>query len=147
MNNEQPVSKATFIQRFANLCLRSGLSGFPKDELDQQILLKSIVLTLDSSTTLTEKEINEKLNYWINTISQIKKFDHSTLRRRLVDEGYLTRDKDGTRYQVAQPGPHAQLFEAEVDQMDVLEVITNAREEMARRKQAFMEKAGAQTKK
>jgi hypothetical protein len=45
--------------------------------------------------------------------------------------------------QVAQPAPRAELFEAAVDQIDILETIQAAQEEMERRKQACIEKAAA----
>ena len=38
MNNNQPLTRDMFIKRLTNLCLRSGLSGFPKDEIYQHIL-------------------------------------------------------------------------------------------------------------
>jgi hypothetical protein len=51
MNANQPVTEQLFVKRLTNLCLRSGLTGFPKDDLDQHILLKSAALTFDPSTS------------------------------------------------------------------------------------------------
>ena len=39
MNANQTVTEPLFLKRLTNLCLRSGMTGFPKDELDQHILL------------------------------------------------------------------------------------------------------------
>jgi hypothetical protein len=71
----------------------------------------------------------------------MKKFDHSSLRRWLVDFGYLVRNKDGSRYEVA-AGSRAQLFDPSIDQVDIAEVIRNAREEIARKKQEYLAKSG-----
>jgi hypothetical protein len=138
--NDQPTSKERF-KRLGELCLRSGGSGFPKDFADQHILLKSAVLILGQPGTFSEKEVNEKLEYWVRHISQIKEIDRVTLRRRLVDTGYLVRSKDGSSYQIAQPGPKPGLFDATVDQLDVGKVIEATRAEIARRKKEYLEKA------
>jgi hypothetical protein len=136
-----PITKEYFSKRLVDLCLRSGLAGFPKDDVDQHILLKSAALIIGPSGAFTEREIDEKLKFWINNVSQIQKLDHATLRRRLIDTGYLTRNKDGSAYQVSESAPRAELFESGIDQIDVVEVITNAREEIARRKREYMQKA------
>ena len=141
MNNRQPMTTDQFTKRLVNLCLRSGLAGMPKDEMDQHILLKSAALLVGTNGTLTEKEITEKLQVWLTQVCVIKNFDRVTLRRWLIDMGYITRNNNGTDYQVATPGPQPDLFEPSIDQIDPLEVIRTAREEMERRKQAFMAKA------
>lgn len=145
MNDVQPITKDHFAKRLVDLCLRSGLSGFPKDDVDQHILLKSAVLTFDQSGTYTEPEINAKLQYWINQVSQIKGIDHGTLRRWLIDAGYLTRSKDGSSYQVSPTGNPAYSFDAAIEQIDVVEVIQNGREEIERRKREYMEKSKKKT--
>jgi hypothetical protein len=141
MSESQPITIEYFMKRLVDLCLRSGLSGFPKNDVDQHILLKSAAVTIGQPGSFTEKELNEKLEYWVKHIGQIKNIDRITLRRRLVDTGYLTRNKDGSSYQVAQPGPRTVLFDEAIDQMDILEVLTAAREEMARKKREYLEKS------
>lgn len=146
MNNQQPMTRQPmtvdqFTKRLVNLCLRSGLSGMPKDEIDQHILLKSAALLIGTNAALTEREITEKLQIWLTQVCVIKLFDRVTLRRWLVDMGYVTRNNNGTEYQVANPAPRSDLFAAAVDQIDPLEEIRKAREEMEHRKQAFLNKA------
>ena len=126
------------------MILKSGLSGFPKDEVDQHILLKSIILVLGKAEIFTEREINERIQYWILAISGMKKMDHSTLRRWLVDSGYLTRNPDGSRYQAA-PGSRAHLFDPAIDQVDIPQVLQAARDEIEQRKKAFLEKKSSQS--
>jgi len=136
MATTQTITSDQFSKRLVNLCLRSGLGGMPKDEADKHILLKSAVLLLPAGSLLSEKEVNEKLQVWLTQVCVIQNFDRVTLRRWLVDTGYLTRSSNGAEYQVstARPG----LFEASVDQIDIVETIRAARDEMERRKQAFL---------
>ena len=140
MNNDNLISKDYFIKRLTDLCLKSGLKGCPKDQTDQHILLKSAILVIDQSDNFTEQEINEKLDYWVHKITQIKDIDRVTLRRRLVDTGYLVRSKNGNCYQIASPGPLPQLFEEGIDELDIPQVIETAQEEIARRKREYLEK-------
>ena len=85
--------------------------------------------------------IQGNLEAWIDEVSQIKNIDHITLRRRLVDTGYLTRSKDGAYYQVVRSGTRTVLFDPDVEGIDPVEVIIKAREEIARRKREYMEGA------
>ena len=142
MNDQFPITKEIFIKRLGDLCLRSGLSGLPKDEKDQHILLKSAVLLLGQPREFTEKEINAGLDTWVKDVSQIKTLDRVTMRRRLVDTGYLTRSPDGSRYQITRPSPRADLFDPAIDELDILQVIVDAREEIARRKREHTQKRG-----
>lgn len=138
MNNQTLITKELFAKRITDLCLKSGMSGLPKDETDQHILLKSMAMTIGSSVQISEQEINEKLAYWINNISQIKDLDHVTLRRRLVDTGYLVRSKDGSSYQTVDGSPYQPTFEAGISDVNIPEIIRTKKEENERRKQEFM---------
>jgi len=139
--NNKPITKGYFVKRLADLCLKSGLAGFPRDETSLLILLKSVVVTFGTSDHFTEREVNEKLEAWVNDIGQGKNMDHVSVRRMLVDTGYLTRNGDGSSYQVAQPGPNPGLFDESIDQLDIHKEIESAREEIARRKREFLEKS------
>jgi hypothetical protein len=144
MNANQTVTAQTFIKRLVNLCLRSGLTGFPKDELDQHILLKSAALTLDRSAVYSEAEINDKLKTWIDQIVRLEGIDHGTLRRGLVDSGYLSRDKIGSAYQVSQPS--SVTYDDSIEAIDPQQVLEDARREIEERKRAYLEKAKGQGK-
>jgi hypothetical protein len=122
------------------ICVAQRHVRLPKDDVDQQILLNSVALSFGQTGVLTEQEVNEKLKFWINRISQIKDIDHSALRRWMVDAGYLTRNKDGSNYQIG-AGLRPQLFDAAVEEVNVLETDNAALEEEERRKRAFMEKS------
>jgi hypothetical protein len=141
MNATPTVTRDQFIRRLTNLCVRSGLAGFPKDDTDQHILFKSALLILGGAPAFSEKEINDRLALWTLQVCEIKNFDRVTLRRYLIDAGYLTRSSDGATYHIAQPGPRPGYFDASIDQVDVVETIRSAREEAARRKAEYLNKS------
>jgi len=141
MKTNTPITKEYFIKRLADLCIKSGLAGFPKDETSLHILLKSAVITFGQLDQFTEREVNAKLEAWVNDISQMKGIDHVSLRRMLVDTGYLTRTDDGSSYQISRLGPRPYLFDESINQLDIRKEIEAAREEIARRKREFVEKS------
>ncbi|MEN6409192.1 MAG: DUF2087 domain-containing protein, partial [Anaerolineaceae bacterium] len=105
-------------------------------------LFKSMMLTLKTDVTYTEKEINQKLSAWIDEVGgKLELVDFGTLRRGLVDNGYLTRNRDGSVYQVSVPGPASPVFEDAVNGVDPAEAVVNGRAEIERRKREYMEKA------
>ena len=141
MSDKNPMTKEYFARRLAELCLKSGLAGFPRDEADRHILLKSAMLVIGQTGAMTEGEVNEKLGLWVLQVGQMLSLDRVTVRRTLVDTGYLIRTKDGSSYHVANPGPRPDLFAPEVDQLDIPAVIQAGREEIERRKREYLEKA------
>lgn len=142
MKNDAVITKDVFVKRLVDLCVRSGMKEFPKSEMDQHILFKSMMLTLKTGVTYTEKEINQKLSKWIDEVGgKLEMVDFGTLRRWLVDNGYLTRNRDGSVYQVSVPGPVRPVFEDAVNEVDPAEAVVNGRAEIERRKREYMEKA------
>jgi hypothetical protein len=107
-----------FVERLCRLGADRGPRGFPRRRRDREILMKSIVMRLDSRRTYTEREINAQLGAWKREVAPAIETDHVTLRRLLVDHGQLERTADGRAYRVGfPPGPVA--FELEVDEVDV----------------------------
>jgi len=141
MNDKTYISKDLFIKRFTTLCIKSGSSEFPKVERDQHILLKSAMIRIGPGGPFSEKEINDRLESWVTEICQIPNVDRAMMRRRLVDTGYLKRATDGSSYEIT-TGLQTPLFDDEIDQLDFLEILNAAREEIARRKREYLEKSG-----
>ena len=142
MQNDRSITLEYFSKRLADLCIKSGLQDLPKDVTDQHILLKSAILMVGQpGSSFSEKEVNERLELWFLEVGQIKFLDPVTMRRTLVDRGYLTRSKDGSSYQISHPGSSTVLFDEEIERLDVAQVIATAREEIARRKREYMEKS------
>lgn len=141
MKNAGPITPEIFKKKLINLCLRSGMTQFPSDENNRNILCKSAVVGLDDARSYTDKEINQHLEWWLMQICPMETIDFITLRRLLVDAGYLTRNPAGTVYNVCGSAPHPGCFDPAVDNIDVEEVIRTAREDIERRKTAYMEKS------
>ena len=77
--------------------LQSGqLQGFPThpDELD--VVLAVAASRLTRRRPYAEWEVNELLAGWLTSVRA--RIDHVTLRRRMVDYGFLLRRMDGSVY-------------------------------------------------
>ena len=71
--------------------------GLPRRRRDQWILLFSAARELPP-TPLDERSLNEKLKEWLSAQGPRMDLDHVTLRRALVDEGFVDRTADGASY-------------------------------------------------
>lgn len=120
---EGRITAEDFSSRLIDLCLKSGLTGLPRKARDRHILLKSVVLTLNADRRYTEDNIDDRLQFWLTDIARSIDLDRVSLHRWLVDEHYLEREKDGSAYWVAPSGPSHELFEPEIDAIDVYETI------------------------
>ena len=124
-----------FVERLCRLGADRGPRGFPRRRRDRQILLKSIVMLMDSARVYSEPEVNEELQAWSRDVAPAIDTDHVTLRRHMVDHGLLERTADGGSYRVGFPA-HPIAFDLEVDDIDVRATIA-AYLDHARRKEAL----------
>lgn len=60
MIHVQAMTKEYFIKRLADLCLRSGLSGFPKDEAVDQIDVVEVIRTGREEIARRKREYMER---------------------------------------------------------------------------------------
>ncbi|MCE5258546.1 MAG: DUF2087 domain-containing protein [Chloroflexi bacterium] len=93
------ITTKDFSSRFANLLLScSGvLPGKPRD---RELLYASAVLELEPGREYAEGQVNGHLLAWTQAFGAHFALDPITLRRELVDTGYLARDRAG------RPGIH-----------------------------------------
>jgi hypothetical protein len=63
--------------------------------------------------------------------------DYVSLRRALVDEGFLHRDSSGNHYTLDLT-PFSDQFDPEIRSLDLLQLISDAIKEKERRKQEFL---------
>lgn len=131
------ISIAEFKDRLAALCLKGGRRGFPRKPRDQHILFKSIILRLEPPRTYTEAELNEELRQWLSQVGQTLELDHVSLRRYLVDAGYLIRDGAGRSYQVALAQTDG-VFEPDVEALNPVVVLAEAARQIEAQKQAYL---------
>ena len=123
-----------FTSRLAAICLSQGGSGLPRRHQDRHILFRSVTLTLDPGRSYSESDLNLALTEWLDSIGQAIAIDHVSLRRYLVDEGYLVRDLAGVSYRVGAE-VIAENFEPETNAIDPAAVLAEARRLREERKQ------------
>lgn len=107
-----------FVERLCLVGADRGPRGFPRKRRDRQILMKSILMAMDSAATYGEAEVNEIIQAWNRDVAPAIETDHVTVRRWLIDYGLLERTADGKFYRVGFP-PGAVVFELEVEDVDV----------------------------
>jgi hypothetical protein len=116
-----------FVERLCRVGADRGPRAFPRSGDDREILLQSIVLTLDSGRSYTEREINDALQAWNRDVAPAIEIDHVTLRRKLVDYGRLERTDDGRAYRVGFP-PRATAFDLRIWDVDLPGTVAAYRE-------------------
>jgi len=94
---------------------------------------------LETQREYTEDELNECLAKWLSQVGRTVEIDHVSLRRYLVDAGYLTRDPAGRSYRV-DPEETAGLFETGIEEISPVAVVEEAYRDAEARKRAYLEK-------
>jgi hypothetical protein len=94
---------------------------------------------LEAGRDYTENELNECLARWLGEVGQAVEIDHVSLRRYLVDAGYLIRDAAGRSYRV-DAQQTVELFEAGIEEIDPVAVIEEASRRTEERKREYLEK-------
>ena len=134
------LTRCDCTERIVRLCVRSGLRSVPRKSRDRHILAKAITLTLDLKAEYTEEEVNQKLKAWLADVGgTLRRLSHVRLRRLLIDEEYLGRSKDGSRYWVALGSRNHPVFEPSVQDVNVIELLRSGRDEVERRKQMYLQ--------
>jgi hypothetical protein len=133
------INCENFKKRIIELCLKSGLSDFPVKRRDQLVLLKSIAILFNPNHQYTEMEVNQRITSWLKDMERFFQWDFMMLRRRLVDEKFLTRKPDGSGYCLCPPGPAEVVFDPAIDGLDICQVIREGEESIARRKQEYLQ--------
>ena len=82
--------------KLRNLLRTGALQALPTHPQVLDTLLALATGGLARQRPYAEREVNEALSAWLESVRA--KVDHVTLRRRMVDLGFLKRTKDGSRY-------------------------------------------------
>ena len=128
------ITTEQFKTRFVPLVTGGG-SLLKKSAEDQHVLFVSAVLRLEPGRTYSEGELNETLKPWSATFGDGFGLDHVTLRRHLVDAGYLLRDAAGTTYTLNADDPPVKVDPAiaDLDHEAMLQKELDEREERRRK--------------
>lgn len=125
-----------FKNRFVALVMASG--GLPKKPQDRQIVYLSSILKLVPDRLYSESELNDQLQHWTARFGANFGLDHVTLRRYLIDERFIQRDSAGTAYQLAKT---ELTYDPIIADLDLANLIAQAKIEKEQRKQQFMHSA------
>ena len=128
------IGPEEFVERLCLLGADRGPRRFPRRPRDREILMKSIVMGLDSRRTYREPEVDDALLAWKRDVAPAIETDHVTVRRLLVDYGHLERTRDGGAYRVGFP-PRPVAFDLEVDEIDVRATVAAYRDHVARERE------------
>lgn len=134
------LTSSQFKQRFTALVLSAR--DWPRRPQDHHVLLISAVVGLDPERSYIEAEINQHLQRWCLHFGQNLPIDHVSLRRYLIDAGYLQRDSAGQTYRRAH-GPLSQPFDPEIETLDLEDLIFQAQQEREARRREHTGGAGS----
>lgn len=129
------ITEPQFTSRFVTIMLAG--QGLPKKRPDRDIVFVSAILGLDPARSYTESELNDALRRWTGRFGDSCGLDHVTLRRYLIDEGYIARDSAGAAYRLAaETAPTT--FDPSISDLDLDQLLFEARGEREKRKQQYM---------
>jgi hypothetical protein len=137
MLEQQLITFDEFKKRIVQLCLTARTVELPRRVRDRHILLKALSLRFDVDRFYTEVEVNRVIESWLSEVGHSLEIDHVTFRRTLIDERYLRRDSNGLSYQRTRFKDMQFTFDADIDTIDVKDVVRQAAEEIARRRERF----------
>ena len=95
------ISRKRFEERLVRLILSGGTPGLPRRLEDRRVLLTAICLELDRLRTFTQRELDEHFTLWPHRVGGRYGLDPATIRRAMVDDGLLLRDRAGHEYRVS----------------------------------------------
>jgi hypothetical protein len=107
------------------------LTGWPRRPADQEILVALTAARFERGRAYAEVEVNEVLKDWLATFSAPFGIDHVSMRRALVDAGFLQRDTAGAWYWIE--AAKAPKLDASPDPAGILAEIEAERAERKRR--------------
>lgn len=106
------ITSEEFADRFITLCARGGAGReLPRKRRDRWILLRSIQARLFAEHPLHEREVTARIQDWLLEPGRDFAADAVTLRRELVDEGFLERDGYGREYRASRAHERNVRFE------------------------------------
>lgn len=118
-----PISKTRFILRLSTLLGSGDLLSWPRRREDRHILLKSVTLLFSRGEAWGEPQVNRRIAEWLELTGPSMRIDVANIRRALVDEGYMVRDRAGREYELAGLGPGHFEFEAAIDLIDLRDAL------------------------
>lgn len=110
----------------------------PRKQRDRHILFRAIAQTLENRSPYSEQELTRSLGDWVASTGLDASFDCVSLRRYLVDFGYLHRDNAGRLYTVRINGNETVRFDSGIEALDVVDFIWSCKTRAIARKRRWL---------
>ncbi len=108
----QRVTAEEYVRRIRALLSRGGLNhALPRRQRDLWIVLHAIARRFSETERLTEIEANARIADFLLGPGRFLELDRATLRRAMVDEGFLDRDPAGHSYRASPRHERRVVFE------------------------------------
>ena len=133
------VTLADYRKRLESLCLGGVGPGLPRKRRDACILLRSALTAFPPARAFSQAQVDAALEFWVADIGPRVELDRVSLRRALIDFGYLARDDRGAEYRRAEPLPGPVGFEEGVDRIDPAGLLREARGRLERKRRQHAE--------
>jgi hypothetical protein len=115
------VNASEYASRVRALLGKGGVSvGFPRKTVDRRILLHAVARGFREGERLTEIQATQRIGAFLTQFAPHWRMDRVSIRRELVDEGFLDRETNGTDYRVSSRYRERVRFE---DAPDVAEIL------------------------
>jgi hypothetical protein len=141
----EAITAEEFKKRLVAISTTHGSSGLPRKRRDRHILLKSVVLSMDITAEYSEHQINLMLQSWLRDVGPTPGVDHVELRRHLIDQEYLGRNRDGSRYWVAVSSRWQMEFDDAINGIDVPLLMKQAQLDVQEKKRQFLSNNATQS--
>jgi hypothetical protein len=106
------VTATEYASRIRALLRKGGVtSGFPRRARDRWILLHAIARGFGADERLSEIEATQRIGTFLLGAGRHWRIDRVSVRRELVDEGFLDRDPNGADYRVSRRHEQRVRFE------------------------------------
>jgi len=108
----ETIPADAFAERLISLCVRGGAGReLPRKRRDRWILYRALQSRLVAGGPLSEREVTARIQDWLLDAGRDFATDAVTLRRELVDEGFLERDEYGREYRASRAHERNVCFE------------------------------------
>ena len=118
------ITAEHYAKRYVLWCGRGqSYDQLPRRQRDRWILLHAISRQFSADDVLSEKEVNQRIQDWLLGPGSTMHVDRVSIRRELIDGGFLQRDPAGKEYRRASGYERVFGFEPDVEKLDLPELV------------------------
>jgi hypothetical protein len=136
-SDQRKIPVEQYRRRIANLLARGAVACVPRKLTDKFCLALAVAGAFRAEQAYSEQDVNGQIQRWLARHDPEGMLDHVTLRRLLVDLGFLTRGQGGRIYELDGGGPGFAAFDPEALTVDTDELLRVEREEAEARRAQF----------